>query len=295
MRGKLLFSNTAQKGQALVEYILLLVVAVAMGMAILNTFFKPFQKYADFMLGEYVQCLLDYGELPGTAVGPDTKNSGVNTCANQALAAGFNPSGDANANNGASSNNSKNNAADSNSTNADKNGAGNNGSRGKIGNNSRNSTSSRGGRGGRGGSGSETGPVGSDIGGGANGSKQFTKLRNRPDDLNRGKSSSANNASDLREKSFTVRGLSGSLIQEQKSKTIVESPNGPLQTESNTALKAKKFSQKLSPPKATTSNDDNSAFSFGGIFRIMIILIIIAAIIYVVATQVNGVVKGMEK
>ena len=295
MRGKLLFSKTAQKGQALVEYILLLVVAVAMGMAILNTFFKPFQKYADFMLGEYVQCLLDYGELPGTAVGPDTKNSGANTCANQALAAGFNTSGGTNSNTGANSNGDKKNGPSSDASNANKNGAGENGSRGKIGNNSRNSNSSRGSRGGRGGSGSETGTAGSDIGGGANSSKQFTKLRNKSDNFGAKSSSSANNASDLREKSFTVRGLSGSLIPEQKSKTIVEAANGPLQTESNTTLKAKKFSQKPSPPKAATSSDDSSAFSFGGIFRIMIILIIIAAIIYVVATQVNGVVKGMEK
>jgi len=53
-----------QKGQGTVEYVLLLVVVIAIAGAVLTRFFKPFDSWAKNYLGAYFLCLLDTGELP---------------------------------------------------------------------------------------------------------------------------------------------------------------------------------------------------------------------------------------
>lgn len=63
------------KGQALVEYTLLLVVVIGMALLLANRIFKPVQKWMAFYVGEYVECLLDQSELPGLG-GP----SGIKEC-----------------------------------------------------------------------------------------------------------------------------------------------------------------------------------------------------------------------
>lgn len=53
-----------QRGQALVEYVLMLVVSVAMVLALGYQLFKPFQSFLKAYMGDYIACLLDTGELP---------------------------------------------------------------------------------------------------------------------------------------------------------------------------------------------------------------------------------------
>lgn len=53
-----------QSGQALVEYILLVSISVALVLAFATQFYKPFGNWMQNYMGEYLQCLLDYGELP---------------------------------------------------------------------------------------------------------------------------------------------------------------------------------------------------------------------------------------
>jgi hypothetical protein len=53
-----------QRGQGIVEYILLLVIIISIGYAILNQLFKPVSKWTEFYIGQYIDCLLDQGELP---------------------------------------------------------------------------------------------------------------------------------------------------------------------------------------------------------------------------------------
>lgn len=52
------------QGQALVEYILMLVITVSLIIALMNQIFKPFGEFVDNYMGKYVGCLLEYGELP---------------------------------------------------------------------------------------------------------------------------------------------------------------------------------------------------------------------------------------
>lgn len=58
-----------QRGQGLVEYVLLLIVVVAILTAAGVRLFKPAQAWVDFYLGTYTQCLLDSGQLPKIAGG----------------------------------------------------------------------------------------------------------------------------------------------------------------------------------------------------------------------------------
>lgn len=60
-----------QKGQGIVEYILLIVIIIAMALAISARLFKPFNDWAKNYIGDYIYCLLDEGELPSLG-GEDT-------------------------------------------------------------------------------------------------------------------------------------------------------------------------------------------------------------------------------
>lgn len=53
-----------QRGQALVEYVLLLIVTVSILLALIYQIFKPMQAFVKSYMGDYVQCLLETGELP---------------------------------------------------------------------------------------------------------------------------------------------------------------------------------------------------------------------------------------
>jgi hypothetical protein len=52
------------KGQGVVEYILLIVVILAIALIIMERLFKPMNKWAKNYIGDYIYCLLDQGELP---------------------------------------------------------------------------------------------------------------------------------------------------------------------------------------------------------------------------------------
>ena len=54
----------SDSGQAIVEYILILVVVITLALALMTRFSKPFAKWAQFYIGDYIECLLDQGELP---------------------------------------------------------------------------------------------------------------------------------------------------------------------------------------------------------------------------------------
>lgn len=58
-------SRFSQSGQGLTEYLLLLVVTVALVLAMANAYFRPMSRFLQNYVGEYIECLIDYGELPG--------------------------------------------------------------------------------------------------------------------------------------------------------------------------------------------------------------------------------------
>lgn len=58
------FPSLNSRGQGMVEYILVVVVVITMAIIIGYRLFKPFNQWANHYIGSYVECLLDYGELP---------------------------------------------------------------------------------------------------------------------------------------------------------------------------------------------------------------------------------------
>lgn len=55
---------SSSSGQGIVEYILLIVIVLSVALAVSAALFKPFDKWARNYIGEYIYCLLDEGELP---------------------------------------------------------------------------------------------------------------------------------------------------------------------------------------------------------------------------------------
>jgi hypothetical protein len=51
-------------GQALIEYVLILIITVSLVLALVAQVFKPMQTFVQNYMGDYVQCLLETGELP---------------------------------------------------------------------------------------------------------------------------------------------------------------------------------------------------------------------------------------
>lgn len=64
-----------ERGQALVEYILILVVSVALILGLMFEFNTAFKAWANNYFGDYLTCLLETGELP--SIGGSPGDSGV--------------------------------------------------------------------------------------------------------------------------------------------------------------------------------------------------------------------------
>ncbi|MNK85018.1 hypothetical protein D3C87_1048860 [compost metagenome] len=54
----------SNSGQALIEYVLILIITVSLILALIAQVFKPMQTFVQSYMGDYVQCLLETGELP---------------------------------------------------------------------------------------------------------------------------------------------------------------------------------------------------------------------------------------
>lgn len=66
-----------QSGQALVEYVLLLAIAVALILGLMNQFYRPFGDWMKDYMGAYLECLIDVGELP--SLGYENESSECNS------------------------------------------------------------------------------------------------------------------------------------------------------------------------------------------------------------------------
>lgn len=58
-------ARAGESGQAVVEYILVLIVSVSIILGILYQFNDAFKNFLDSYFGDYIACLLETGELPG--------------------------------------------------------------------------------------------------------------------------------------------------------------------------------------------------------------------------------------
>jgi hypothetical protein len=287
----------SQSGQALVEYILLLIITVGLILGLSRQFFMPAQKYANFFMGTYIKdCVLDYGTLPAFAVGPDSKNTN-SACTAMLSASGFKDGPGANGSSGSNSDNSsasngksatpaantsqgKNNSAQNTANRA-------NASGGKPG------SRTGGSRAGLGASGEDLGPGGADGASSAN-RRSLVRSKNKGPDL-KPVSAQAGNSYEGSRTAVRVHGFAGNLVNEKAAPTIVEEKLSKEYQDETTVLKPKKISIKAAERSIAKASDDDVNFSFGNLIRILIIVIIIGAIVYVVSTQVSSVTKGMEK
>lgn len=268
---------TSEKGQGLVEYILLLVVVVTIALTFMNLFFKPYAKWASQHIGSYVECLLDQGELPGLGGA-----NGIKDC--DLESAGFGGGGSKTAGGGKTSTDDvSKDTKDSDS-----------GSKDQITSNGTGSTvlgtardgSSRmrrlGGMDG-GGTNSKTFNVGSEGGGSGSGNM---RINARYPQIITNKNKRDGGAF-----------LSGMLEAEKEKIKKREAKNRKLASTEvgGVTNQAKKFNVEMKQKKARDVAFSEEGWSFGKLFRLLLIIVIIIALVLFIGGQVMQITKGMEK
>jgi|GEM_PF-5639565 len=281
--------SKSQSGQALVEYILLIVVVVGVILGLANQFFKPVGKWVSFYTTDYTQCLLNNGVLPGL-----TSSGGDNVCSKMSLAAGFGKGGSLGGSGAGGNGGSTSDSSSSKSSSGNSSGSGRINSRNKpqVGN----STRSSGGAVGNFKATTLDGPKGAEGSGAAAGAAGG-KLRVQ--DRGSYRSFSGNQSNVLAQRGpdrSRVVGINGYLPENATVTPSVEEKAARMQQDEDERMKPVRMRLKNGPLRSAASlAESKDEFSFGSLIRYLIIGIIACALIYIVSTQVNGVVKGMEK
>ncbi len=270
-----------QKGQAAVEYVLLTVLSVAIVIAVSGALFTPIKKWTDFFLGTYVTCLLDYGVLPGNSGG------GVSECQKQAIQAGMAGSGQFG--NGASSgsNNASSDDAAKKAAAAAEADRANSAAhrRGARGNARANSVVNQ--RGQKVDFGGNQGTGESSTG------ENNTSIVRTSEPLGRyGRNSRWSRHEDQRIRARGIAGIGGDELEKIARSGDVR----VIRSDSDLPGKqSKKFLIHAPPPKSIFGSDEqDNKFSFGSLFRMFMMSLIIVAVIYVVGIQVNSISKSMN-
>jgi|GEM_PF-2178930 len=288
-----------RSGQGIVEYILLLVVVLSIAYALLNQLVTPFKNWTDFYLGQYVECLLDQGELP--SLGGDSE---VTDCNYSSLT------------DNSKQNNNNNNSSNGQSNSEDKKSDSNKDSSNSQDQSSQDSTnrgqnkkqlSYRAGTRSYGGGDSSSSYASnkkinltssSDTAEGELGSESSNSDSNSSSSY-RGRNNYFNNRVKIRR----IKGLSGQIDEEdskmikqkKKSKKQQANKSNLEEEETQTNANQKKFSFKPSQSKAKKVNQSEDNWSFLGLFKSAFIIIIIIALIWFVFLQIAQITRSMEK
>lgn len=281
------FSSLTQRGQGLLEYILLLVVVISLGFALLYQLFTPLQNWTQYYIGQYVECLLDQGELPGLG-----GENGVQDCSYSEVT-GINSSVSLG---GSSSNNSKPNTNNTNSENNESTNSENKNP--ALRPSPSNQTSQRG-------SDRNNAPYSTNRISLGQVDNQSTKEGTQNEELNSSSSrnSFSSNFQRRQNRIIRIRGLAGELAEEelnQKSKRNSERKKIKeleVNSDGNPEItnRAKKLKVDTSTKKDKPSETDYGSWSFSKYFRFLIILIVIIAILWFVVLQVAQITRSMEK
>lgn len=297
-----------QKGQGMIEYILLLVITISMILLAMANLFKPMQNFLQNFMGTYVACLLTSGELPAirsenSLRDQDPKcsfslNGGNGTPGSGGSGSGG--SGNPNGNNGSGGSGSSSNGNNSNAGNGTSGGSGdssnvNGGNGGGGGNSYAGSRSRRGGigkssflrRSADGGSGSSD-----DAAGG--GTRYVNNLDKNKDDRffrNRQRTTQLNNRNG--------RGvfITGMTEEEQKKieRKIQSEPRTLPKSSEEFSVPGKKSVLKPPPEKKkTTLEEEDQSFSLGNIFKYILIAVILLLILVLGGGQAFEMSKTME-
>jgi hypothetical protein len=267
-----------QSGQSLVEYVLLILITVAILSIAGARLFKPIAKWMDFYMNDYTYCLLDSGELPQFAGGHPED------CEKLASENGFAANGGG-GKGGAGSGKESEFGESSSSKSGDKSGRG---------------SQSRGGRGQR---------------QAKRGGVSFTTSRSSQDGKGAADATSEGDEDGGGRRTRILGGIntSGGRLQRQRVKSSYLSKMFEVE-----AKKAKKREEKISlvvpsesegmgsapsrlaikPPAPRTVAQDtelDGSFDFGGMIRTILIIGVILVIVFVIGSQLNTISKSMEK
>ncbi len=265
-----------RQGQAIVEYILILVVSLALILTVTVQVFKPMQFFLKDFMGTYVKCLLDTGELPALGGSNKIKDDECKASWSKSRqASGLSPQSSGE---GSSSSDKKSGRGD---TSSDGSNAGF-----YAGSQSRQSpffNSSR-----RGGNSAESSANSKKsviiaLGEGSDSDKFFRAQGGG----NKGGYSSS--------KANTIVGLS-SMSDEERKKIGKKEPKAPriVASGENFSNVKKKFVVKPPPVKAFVEKEEDP-FQFGNIFRILFILAIILVLVLLIGGQALQLSKSWEK
>jgi hypothetical protein len=265
-----------QNGQAALEYILLLVLLVAICVGLGTKLYQPLKQWTDFYLGSYTNCLLDSGQLPSIAGGNPTDCPTTNIS-----------SGSLAGNGGNSSQNTTNSNA-STAENAQKQAAASAREREAAARNRRRQSGSSGaGQSSRNSVGGTSHNIGAEESsddhvtslGGFGGSDPLRRRRNyteaRPPRTRIIRGLLDNEKEMLERREERITRVKGDFGQQRRAKTLPFKPP--------------------EPRRIASVEDKGIQFGIGGIFRLLMIIGIIGAVIYVVGSQLNTISKSSDK
>lgn len=274
------------RGQAVIEYTLILVITVAIVIGLTSQILKPMQAFLDNYMGKYVQCLLEMGELP--AIGSEDTTVADEGCNARfqpgTLAAGRPP----------------------------RDGAGSGSSSGKGDGNSKNSNGGESGSGGGGGSSSGSTYAGSASRGGS----RFMNRNRRPSSgveaggaaqgrvveialdgggsgsFFRGSNGGTYSGSGVKKRSVAISGMT-----EMERKRLEKAANGEGRATIVTGESIKPPVKKLAvkPPVVQTFEKEEEPFTIGNFIRILFITAIIIALVLLIGGQALQMSKSFEK
>ena len=280
-------SLSSQHGQAVVEYVLMLVVSVAMVMALAYQIFKPMQVFLKDYMGTYVSCLLETGELP--SLGNEATQQ---ILADEGCSAKFQPASIAKGRPPVNSSNSSSSSAKGSSSDGTNSGSG----------------SSGGGSGGGGDGSGSTNPNGA-----SNGRNLLTSRNNRSatDAPGMGDGKTTEIPVDVATSKFYNRrssaeyggvdpskkfNIGGAMISddEKKKQARKEESNQTIKLPEGAGTALKKIALK-SPERKIAEESEDEGFTLGNFMRFLLIAAMIIAIIVVLGGQALKIAKSGEK
>lgn len=280
-----------QNGQALIEYLLLVIVSVSLLLSLTYQILTPFQTFVQSYMGAYIQCLLDLGELPSLG-NPDSQDllqsQGCNAKFEGATWSagrppiGSNSNSNSNGSNGSSQNNSSNSNSSKGSSSSSNGGGGGSSSAGNNSNNllvrSMHHNNNPEGTDGGSGSGKDSGGAGANGGGGSG----FYRTRG---------SVSSNSGHNSGDRYVAILGLTT-----EDKKHLPRSPSISRKiagSEGAYASSAKRF--ELKKPLAKAGEIKDEPMTFSDYLRFLIITAIVIAILVVLGSQALKISKDWEK
>lgn len=297
---QMLISN--HSGQAVIEYVLILVVTVSLVIAAKGAFGK-LDKFLNHYIADYTICLMDYGELPSLGVQDSNqkKHEASGVCDKEfegfTLANGRPPVGSGGASRSGSANRSQDTKA--------KGGGGSRGSGSGSGSGSSDqaSKSKPGTKRGRNGSDGRKSPYGSGqiSRNGSPGTGDAASVENKKskvieteqDNDSRGGNGGRQDSRNLVQfQKIKYRAITGAMLEEfeKKERKAVRVPTSTsIPVIGDTGNRFGPYKKAFTPPepkKIVERADDNSGLGFGGFFRMLIIIAMIVAIVVFFGGQI---------